>query len=126
MCQADNDVMFRPGFNAQGMEVYEYVLVYSDYFLVVALDPKSIIDKIDGKFKLKEGSTGQPTLYLGATIAKYQVEDGAWAWSMSSDQYVKASLEKLRTVISCVKETVPEDQDSVCAARWLEARVGYH
>ena len=97
MCRADNDVMFRPGFNAEGMEVYEYVLVYSDDFLVVALDPKAIIDKIDGKFKIKEGSTGQPTQYLGATIAKYQVEDGSWAWSMSSDQYVKASLENIKS-----------------------------
>jgi hypothetical protein len=25
MCSADNDVMLRPGFNSDGMEVYEYV-----------------------------------------------------------------------------------------------------
>jgi Reverse transcriptase (RNA-dependent DNA polymerase) len=97
MCRADNDVMFRPGFNANKMEVYEYVLVHSDNFLVVALDPKSIIDMINGKFKIKEGSTGQPTQYLGASITKYQVEDGSWAWTMSSDQYVKASLENIKT-----------------------------
>jgi hypothetical protein len=97
MCRADNDVMFRPGFNANKMEVYEYVLVYSDDFLLVALDPKSIIDMINGKFNIKEGSTGQPTQYLGASITKYQVEDGSWAWSMSSDQYVKAALENIKS-----------------------------
>jgi hypothetical protein len=75
MCRADNDVMMRPGVNGDGSEVYEYVLVYSDDFLVVALNPKHIIDGINRKFKIKEGSTGEPTQYLGATIAKYQVED---------------------------------------------------
>jgi hypothetical protein len=104
MCQADSDVMFRPGFNANGMEVYEYVLVYSDVFFVLTLDPKSIINKIDGKFKIKEGSTGQPTHYLGATIAKYQVEDGSGAWSMSSDQYVKASLENIKLYLVLRKQ----------------------
>jgi Reverse transcriptase (RNA-dependent DNA polymerase) len=68
MCRADNDVMFRPECNANKVEVYKYVLVYSVDFLAVTLDPKSIIDIIDGKFKIKEGSTGQPTQYLGASI----------------------------------------------------------
>ena len=36
MCRADNDVMMQAGFNDKGEDVWEYVLVYSDDFLVIA------------------------------------------------------------------------------------------
>ena len=92
MCQADNDVMMRPGHNSKGQAVWEYVLVYSDDFLVLAKDPKQIINDIDMKFKIKDGSTGEPTQYLGAAISKYNFDDGSWAWAMSSDTYIKAAI----------------------------------
>ena len=60
MCRADNNVMMRPGFNSNGEPVWEYVLFYSDDFLVIANEPKLIIEDINKHFKIKEGSTGEP------------------------------------------------------------------
>jgi hypothetical protein len=79
MCLADNDVMMRARFNSKGDTVWEYVLVYTDNFLVIAADPKLIISSIDKQFKIKEGSNGEPSQYLGAAISKYQFKDGTWA-----------------------------------------------
>jgi hypothetical protein len=76
--------------------------------------PKLIISSIDKHFKIKEGSDGEPTQYLGAAISKYQFEDGTWAWAMSSDTYIKSAInnieaylkkrneKQLKTKTSCV------------------------
>ena len=93
--------------------MYEYVLVYSDDLLVVALDTDRILLHIDQHFKLKDGSVGIPDRYLGANIGKYTLADGTEAWYMSSEYYVKAAIknvelwleqkgEKLKTKAACV------------------------
>ena len=113
MCRADNDVWYRPAVNRQGKDVYEYVLVYSDDLLVCGLDPGRILLHVDQHFKLKDGSVGPPTRYLGAEIGKHTLPDGSEAWYMSSGGYVKAAIknveiwlekrgEKLKTKTACV------------------------
>ena len=113
MCRADNDVWYRPAVNNQGKDVYEYILVYSDDLLVCGLDPARILLHVDQHFKLKDGSVGPPTRYLGAEIGKYVLPDGTEAWYMSSEGYVKATIkhveiwlekkgERLKTKAACV------------------------
>ena len=97
MCRADNDVWMRAAVNNQGKRVYEYVLVYSDDLLVCGLDPARILSHVGQHFKLKDGSVGPPTRYLGAEIGKYELPDGTWAWYMSSDGYVKAAIKNVET-----------------------------
>ena len=92
--RADNDVLLRPV--TRGKEqLYEYVLVYSDDLLVVALNPSEILDKIHSSFKLKPGSVKEPDQYLGAQISKFQLDDGTYAWALSSDGYVLAAIENV-------------------------------
>ena len=95
MCRADNDVWMREGVNAAGMEVWEYVLVYSDDLLIVALHPNEIAAKIDQHCKLKEGSVKTPDQYLGANVGMMTLADGNAYWYMSSDSYTKAALENV-------------------------------
>ena len=118
MCRADNDVMMRPGVNSKGEECYEYVLVYSDDFLVIANDPKSIIEAINQRFKIKEGSTGPPTQYLGATISQYQLSDGTMAWAMSSDEYVKAALVNVEEYLKKKGEHFKTKTSCVLPSKW--------
>ena len=99
MCRADNDVMMRAGFNSKDLPVWEYVLVYSDDFLVIARDPKAIINEIDKRFKIKEGSTGEPSQYLGAAISRYQLKDGSECWAMSSDTYIKSAIDNIEAYL---------------------------
>ena len=55
MCRADNDVWIRPAQNAEGMDVYEYILVYSDDLLMIGLNPHEMAVQIEASYKLKEG-----------------------------------------------------------------------
>ena len=97
MCRADNDVWMRPGVNGAGEKIWEYVLVYSDDLLAVALHPKKIMSQIDQHFKLKAGSVVSPERYLGANIGKYSLPDGSSAWYMSSESYVKSAIKNIET-----------------------------
>jgi hypothetical protein len=118
MCRADNDVMMRPGFNSDGNPVWEYVLVYSDDFLVIAKDPGAIIAEIDKRFKIKEGSCGEPTQYLGAAISKYQLQDGSWAWAMSSDTYVKGAIENIEIYLKQKGERLKTKTSCILPSGW--------
>jgi hypothetical protein len=118
MCRADNDVMMRPGFNGDGEPVWEYVLVYSDDFLVIANDPATIIAEIDKRFKIKDGSTGEPKQYLGALISKYQLQDGSWAWAMSSDAYIKSALDNIQIYLNKKGERLKTKTSCVLPSGW--------
>ena len=52
-------------------------------------------------YDLKAGSVGEPTIYLGAEIKKYQVKSGKEHYSMSSMKYVKNAV---KTVIQLLLE----------------------
>ena len=47
MCRADNDVWMRPAVKADGLKVYEYVLVYSDDLIMIGINPEEIAAQID-------------------------------------------------------------------------------
>ena len=107
MCRADNDVWMRPGINAKGEEVYEYVLVYSDDLLFVALDPMSIAAQIDQNCKLKDGSVKTPDQYLGADIGTMDLPSGVTCWYMSSESYCNAAVKNVETWLMKRGEKLP-------------------
>jgi len=72
-CKADNDVWMRKATKPTGEKYYEYLLIHTDDCLVVSMNPKAVLASIDTFFKLKQGSDGHPTKYLGADIAKYKI-----------------------------------------------------
>jgi hypothetical protein len=104
MCRADNDVWMRPAVNGAGEDVYEYVLVYSDDLLVVALHPEEITNMIDQHCKLKDGSVKPPSQYLGADVGKMLMPDGNECWWMGSESYCKAALQSIEAWLQKKKE----------------------
>ena len=116
MCRADNDVFFRPGKNAEGMDVYEYVLLYSDDLLVVARDPEEICNQIGAVYKLKEGSCKPPTEYLGANIGIFPEADHCWY--MSSEEYVKMALENVERHLHKQQLRLPTKTACVFPSKW--------
>ena len=61
--------------------------------LVVGLNPKETLAKIDLHFKLKPGSVESPTRYLGADVGTYTCANGKTCWYLSSNTYVKAAIQ---------------------------------
>ena len=99
-CKPDNDVWMRPAEKTDGFKHYEYVLVYTDHILCISMSADAILDKMDQEFLLKKNSIGEPKQYLGASVKKFQKEDGTWCWAMGSEQYVKEAVRNVTNWLS--------------------------
>ena len=51
--------------------------------------------KIDKYFKMKEGSIGDPDIYLGAKLRKNTLPNGVEAWSTSPSKYVQEAVKNV-------------------------------
>ena len=100
-CLADPDVWFRPAKKADGTEVYDYVLIYTDDVICVSENAEQILRTRIGKyFELKKESIGPPDLYLGGRMSKVVLQNGAEAWAYSSSQYVQAAVKNVESYLS--------------------------
>jgi len=118
MCRADNDVWLRPAVNAAGLEVYEYVLVYSDDLIMIGLNPGDIAAQIDQTYKLKPESVIKPTQYLGANIGQILLPDGNFSWYMSSEEYCKAATQNVEAWLQQRRERLPTKTACVFPSGW--------
>ena len=99
-CLADPDVWMRPAIKSDGNTYYEYILLYVDDALVASENAESILHNELGRyFHLKEESIGPPTVYLGGRVCKVQLENGVWAWSFSSSQFVQSAVKNVEEYI---------------------------
>ena len=99
-CLADPNMWMRPAIKSDGNTSYEYILLYVDDALVVSENAESILRNELGRyFHLKEESIGPPTIYLGGRVRKVQLENGVWAWSFSSSQYVQSALKNVEAYV---------------------------
>ena len=51
-------------------------------------DNANVLTKVEKYFKLKTDSIGDPDMYLGAKLRPTNLENGVWAWALSTSQYV--------------------------------------
>jgi hypothetical protein len=110
---ADPDVWLRPNVKTNGDLYYEYVIVYVDDILVVAEHPQCTMGCLAKLYRLKEGSVGKPTVYLGAQIMEHRFSDEPQflSWAMSSAKYVKEAVrlveQELVKMDKCLPKKVP-------------------
>jgi Reverse transcriptase (RNA-dependent DNA polymerase) len=95
----DPDVYIRRNFKQNGDAYYELLLVYVDDVLCVSHRLEVVMEALGKTYELKEGSVKPPELYLGANISKYQLPSGKEAWSISSNQYVKSSIQTVNDLL---------------------------
>ena len=90
----------RPVIKSDGNTYYEYILLYVDDALVVSENAESILcNELGRYFHLKEESIGPPTIYLGGRVRKIQLENGVWAWSFSSSQYIQSAVKNVEEYV---------------------------
>jgi Reverse transcriptase (RNA-dependent DNA polymerase) len=68
--RADPDVWIRPQVKKEGFRYHERVLIYMDDILCSSHDPGAVMKVLQKTYRLKEGSVGPPTRYLGADIRR--------------------------------------------------------
>ena len=95
-CKADPDVWLRPALKANGVEYYQYVLLYTDDILAIMEEPERFLrEELGKRFTLKEKSIGPPEQYLGNKVSLVTLENGTKCWSFSSSQYVQAAVKNV-------------------------------
>lgn len=95
--RGDPDVWMRPAMKENGDKYYEYVLCYVDDILCISAKPKAIMEYLQSKYTLKNGTVKEPDTYLGVDIKKMYIDSSddptKVRWGMSSETYVKRVLE---------------------------------
>ena len=104
--KADPDVWIRPAVKPGGTEYYEYIMCYVDDILSVSHDAKSILQSLQGQFKLKGDKIESPDIYLGAQLGTMQVE-GIEGWFMSSEKYVKSAIRNIEETLQKTGQQLP-------------------
>ena len=111
-CLADPDVWMHTNMNANGHEIYEYILVYTDNILAMCLDPKSELDRLNKYFILKEGSVGPPDIYLGAKLWLVSMENGDSCLTQSTSGYVKEAVKAVEDWLKAHYMRLPSRADT--------------
>ena len=62
-------------------------------------DGVSTIKIIDKYFQMKEGSIGDPDLYLGAKLRKTRLPNGVEAWATSPAKYVYEAVKNVEAYL---------------------------
>jgi hypothetical protein len=103
--RGDPDVWYRPILH-KGRKYYEYVMVYVDDLLVVSFNPQQTMDQLSATFKFKEGSIKTPDSFLGAQLS-LNTNNGRNHWVISSEKYVKAACETIKSKMEERHKTHP-------------------
>jgi hypothetical protein len=75
-----------------GFEYYSYILFYVDDCLAINHDAEQCLQEIDKFFPMKQGSIGDPDIYLGAKLRQVKLNNGVNAWSFSPTKYVQEAV----------------------------------
>jgi hypothetical protein len=92
-CKADPDLWYKAAVRPDdGFKYYAYVLLYVDDVLAIGHDAEDMIYQLDKFFMMKDGSIGDPDIYLGSKLRKVVLDNGVWCWSMSPTKYVQDAV----------------------------------
>jgi hypothetical protein len=99
----------KPAVKSTGQTHFEYVYVYVDNILVCSEKPALIMETLGKAYRLKEGSVGPPSQYLGAQIKPHRFKDMPenQYWSMRSAKYVKEAVKNLELDLKKIGKNFP-------------------
>ena len=99
-CLAHPDMLMIPKTRkSNGLEYYEYVLIYADDVLAIGYDPRKFLKQVDKYFGLKPGSLADPNIYLGARLKLMELLNGVMAWSLIPSKYVQEAVKNVETYV---------------------------
>ena len=93
---------------ADGLDYYEYILLYVDDCLCIYENTKPALLQVDKYSPINPASQGLPKTYLRGTASKIQLTNGVHVWSFTSSKYVHEVNDQTWTpFVSCIFEAVP-------------------
>ena len=118
MCRADNDVWMRPATKADGLQVYEYVLVYSDDLIMIGIKPEEIAAQISQIYKFKNDKWEEPAQYLGANVGKMRMPNDLDCWFMGSEEYCKTAIQNIEAWLQKREQRLPTKTACAFPSKW--------
>ena len=110
-CKADPDLWMKKTIRPDdNLEYYSYVLLFVDDCLAIHHDAEACLREIDKFFPMKEGSIGDPDIYLGAKLRPVKLSNGVTAWGFSPSKYVQEAVHN-------VEEYIKQNMDRKLPAR---------
>ena len=94
------------------------ILIHFWWELYHSHDENSILQSLQGQFKLKGDKIEPPDMYLGAQLGTMEVE-GNEGWFMSSEKYVKSTIQNIEETLQKMGQRLP----SKCK---MPLAYGYH
>ena len=99
-CLADPDLWLKAEINpANNHKYYAYILLYVDDMLCIHHDDEKIINIIGKYFKMKDGSIGDPDMYLGAKLRKTRLPNEVEAWATIPSKYVNEAVKNVESYL---------------------------
>ena len=89
-----------------GIEYYEYILMYVDDILSVSATPLPIMKEIQEMVKFKNDKFKEPLKYVGARPYNKNII-GFYCWSITSVDYEKAVLENVENGSKIMRWKLP-------------------
>ena len=84
-----HDVWLKPVTASDGFKYHTFILVYVDDILIFYKYPMNCMSMLEENYTVKPRRISEPEVYLGAYIGKVYYPGGLYAYTMSSDSYVK-------------------------------------
>jgi hypothetical protein len=99
------------GVPTRGASYYKYIFVYVDDILVIAEQPREIINVIARAYRLKEDSVMEPKTYLGAQIRKHILPENPTksVWTMSAEKYLKEAIRNVESNLAKYHKRLPSN-----------------
>ena len=100
-CKADPDLWLKPMVRPDnGFKYYAYILIYVDDCLCIHHDGEGTLRQLDHYFKMKDGSIGDPDVYLGAKLRPVQLDNGVFAWGLGPSKYVQEAVRNVEDYLA--------------------------
>ena len=100
-CLADPDVWYKSETRPEdGFGYYSYMLLYVDDVLAIHHNAEEPLRELDRFFKMKEGSIGDPTIYLGAKLKQMTLANGVVAWGISPSKYIQDAVKNVENYLA--------------------------
>ena len=81
-------------------------MCYVDDILSVSHEAESILQSLQGQFKLKGDKIEPPDMYLGTQLRTMQVK-GHEGWFMSSEKYIKSKIQNIEETLQKTGQRLP-------------------
>ena len=103
-CRADADVWMHKARKSDGIEYYEYMLLYVYDCFAISETPKEAVLQLNKLFKMQPNSIAPTDIYLGGKVNNMHLTNMVEARTFSSSHYVKELVSNIEKFLQTLMD----------------------